>query len=364
MTWGRRCGCRASLPHRVDPRRHPAHGRTRSRTRSPTHRLSVLPGRRARNTAAPGRRVCPQMMACSVKGRPVAIALGRQVRQVDAAPLAVQQPLGHAAADAGRMLQPMAREAAGQHQVVAVRVRTHQAVVVQRVHLVVAVPCALHAQRLEGRHPRGQRRPHAVFKLRQVGLVQGQVVRVGLARAGRPAGQEARALAAKPHARACIHHQRRGGQRRGAAQHEDGAPAGGHPAPARPAPGPARPTRRLRPARRPGPAACCRRPAAARPGGPGPGPACHCPPTTCARRVATPSDRALAARARARASPSNQPSPSSPRVAACRSCVASQGRRCARACRSSASTRAPSACCSRALRASTSAPWALSARNR
>ena len=106
--------------------------------------------------------------------------------------------LGQATAHGRALLQAVAREAVGKHQVVAGRVHADQGVVVEGVHLVVARPGALQTQGLKRRNACGQRGPDMVVK----GFVGGlQRRKVGVLVGGRrKSGDETPALGAQPDA--------------------------------------------------------------------------------------------------------------------------------------------------------------------
>src|SRR6266446_2948136 len=106
-------------------------------------------------------------------------------REIDRAIAAMHDQLGDGAADGGRLLDAVAREAGGEDQAFDAGMPTDDAVLVEGVVLVVAGPGIYDLDCLEGRHARGQNRPHHVVPFLVLDLQRraGRVVAVGRRRA-------------------------------------------------------------------------------------------------------------------------------------------------------------------------------------
>src|SRR6185436_6604931 len=102
-------------------------------------------------------------------------------------------PLGEAAADRRRLLEAVAAEPVGEHEVPEARMRPDDGVVVERVDLVVPGPCIEQAKLIEGWHPVREGGPDERLERRAVrDEVEG--VRVRLPISWGPAAHVRRAL--------------------------------------------------------------------------------------------------------------------------------------------------------------------------
>ena len=160
------------------------------------------------------------MMLSSFTARLCHHPLIAEQRQVDRYKLLMNDQLGDRAAGGRRLLQAVAGEAVGKHEIRDLRMPPDHGVLVERVVVVVPGPGALQLERFHSGHAMRQRRPDHLVEQRIVDLEIGRA-RVGVLRR-RDAADVDLALGPYPHA-ARIDHQRHAGQRRAARDHEHAA---------------------------------------------------------------------------------------------------------------------------------------------